>query len=154
MVGGIHSRDCRLQAQHELTKKLFQYQILDPIIPMPKPGMLIADVATGTGTWALDLAEMVPDTVKIEGLDVNLSELPPKSWLPSNVTFREFDLTKDVPNELIERYDIVHVQYVMIFVLDVNFPGVLERLVKMLSECLPNLWRAVDDAGSRTPIRM
>ncbi|KAK4500174.1 hypothetical protein PRZ48_008360 [Zasmidium cellare] len=88
-------------------------------------------VLKGTGTWALEVAERYPN-LTIEALDINLNETPPKSWLPSNVTFSQFDLLKDIPDALVVRYDIVHVQFVMIFVSDSNVDVVIKRLLSML----------------------
>lgn len=75
----------------------------------------------------------------IEGLDINLNETPPQIWLPSNVNFRKFDLLGDVPEHLVERYDIVHVQFVMIFVMDSNVDAVIMRLLRMLSKYVHTL---------------
>ncbi|KAF2166432.1 hypothetical protein M409DRAFT_23074 [Zasmidium cellare ATCC 36951] len=116
---------------HELTQTNFEHKLLDPAIPIGDEPLIVADVATGTGVWALEVAERFPN-LTIEGLDINLNETPPKAWLPSNVTFREFNLLEDIPEELVERYDIVHVQFVMIFVLDSNVHAVIQRLLRML----------------------
>ena len=133
IVGKAHHKRNRLRFQYELTKTNLNGHLLDPSVPLVEPGMLVADVATGTGTWALDLAERVPSSVGIEGLDINLETTPPKVWLPPNVAFTQFNMLENVPEELIEPYDIVHVEYVMIFVLDPNFKQVLNRLVRLLS---------------------
>lgn len=78
------------------------------------------------------MAEKHPN-VQIECLDANLKELPPKSWLPSNVALRKFDLLQDVPDDMVGRYQIIHLQYVMAFVIDSNVDAVIARLVSMLS---------------------
>lgn len=133
-----------MRFQHELTKTNFNGLLLDPSIPAPPQGALIADVATGTGTWALDVANHNPD-VHIEGLDVNLNEVPPKCWLPNNITFKHFNLLETLPKEFEERYDIVHLQYVMIFVHDPDFPAVLQQLIAMLK---PGGWLQWTDSDN------
>ena len=96
--------------------------------------MIIGDIATGTGRWPLELAETLPRSTKIEGLDKNLDQIPFDRLLPPNVTFKEFDLMRDVPHDLVERYDVINIQYVMIFVLDHNFNSILGKVQKMLSK--------------------
>ncbi|KAK4502039.1 hypothetical protein PRZ48_007850 [Zasmidium cellare] len=121
----------RLRLQHELTKTNFSNRLLDPSIALKKENLTIADVATGTGAWCLDFHEKHPDNI-IEGLDVNLSEVPPKSWLPSNFSFHEFDVLKKVPEDFVGRYDVVHMQYVVLFVRDGEVEGLLGNSLKML----------------------
>lgn len=98
---------------------------------MGQSSLKIADVATGTGIWAVDLASQLPHAY-IEGLDINLEETPPQSWLPKNVIFRHWNVLEQVPTDMIERYDIVHLQYAQIFVRDETFPVVLANLVRLL----------------------
>ncbi|KAF2172645.1 hypothetical protein M409DRAFT_16607 [Zasmidium cellare ATCC 36951] len=121
----------RLRLQHELTKTNFNNRLLDPAIALQKENLTIADVATGTGAWCLDFHEKHPDNT-IEGLDVNLNEVPPKKWLPGNVSFHYLDLLKEVPEEFVGRYDIVHMQYAVLFVRDREVEGLLGTLMRML----------------------
>ena len=130
----------RLEYQFGLIKNNFDGDILDPSIPLNRSDLLIADVCTGTGTWVLELAEKVPETVKIEGLDINLDLLPQQSWMPDNVSFRVFNLLKDIPEDLVGRYDIIHIQLIMVFVLDHSFQDVFNKLLKMLSKRSKNIY--------------
>ncbi|KAK4505953.1 hypothetical protein PRZ48_003918 [Zasmidium cellare] len=86
---------------------------------------------SSTGIWALDFAEKYP-SITVECLDANLEALPPQSWLPSNVTSRQFDLLQDIPDDLVGIYQIIHIQYIMAFVLDSNIDNVVQSLLKML----------------------
>ena len=81
----------------------------------------------------MDVADSAPEFVKAEGLDINIKDVPPKAWLPDNVSFREFDLLKDIPDELIDRYDIIHVQFAASFVRDQYIAEAMKKLVSMLS---------------------
>ena len=109
--------------------------------------MVIADVATGTGAWAFDMTDNVAGTVQIEGLDIDLSKTPPRWWLPSNVSFKKFDLLNEVPDELIKRYDIVHVRYIVPLVQDAKFETILGRLSSMLSKAVHLACRTDPCAG-------
>lgn len=87
-----------------------------------------------TRIWLLELAEGVPSTTHLDGFDLNVSQTPPKEWLPANVTFKYFDIFEDVPEQFIESYDIIHVQLTLTFVKDDKFRTVLQNVLKMLSE--------------------
>jgi ubiquinone/menaquinone biosynthesis C-methylase UbiE len=65
----------------------------------------ILDVGTGTGLWALDMADQYPES-EITGVD--LSPIQP-GWVPSNVQF----LVDDVEQEWIfepESFDYIHLR--------------------------------------------
>lgn len=72
---------------------------LDPPFTWHHPGSLIADIGTGTGLWAIEVANQRPGST-IVGLDVDLVQTPPKEWLPPNVQMHKLDLlADDVPPE-------------------------------------------------------
>jgi hypothetical protein len=123
----------RLNLQHYQHRQCLGY-LLHPSIPV-QPGLKIADVATGTGIWLLELAGEVPEHCVLEGWDISDAQFPHESCLPSNVKFGVFDATRDVPEELIAKYDIVHVG-LLALVLKNGDPAVwIHNLMKMLSKC-------------------
>ena len=122
----------RLRLQHELTKSNLDGHILDPSIPLLQSGMRVADVACGTGVWLLDAVDMCPGIVA-EGLDINIENVPPKAWLPENVSFSRFNLLEALPDEYVGRYDVINVQFLTSFVRDEHIGLAMENLVKMLS---------------------
>lgn len=65
---------------------------------------MVCDVATGTGFWLVDLAKDLPYSA-LHGFDVNISQTPPKEWLPSNVSFGTLDIFKPIPESLIGKYE-------------------------------------------------
>ncbi|KAL8951512.1 MAG: hypothetical protein Q9222_002515 [Ikaeria aurantiellina] len=108
------SRDCfastRLICQHYLWQQIIQFY-LHPSIPSLKPDAAVADVATGTGVWLLELAQQHP-TVKCLGLDINAVQCPPKAWLPSNMEFETWDMFEEPPPALQARLDVVHIRLI------------------------------------------
>ncbi|KAF7190731.1 N-methyltransferase tcpN [Pseudocercospora fuligena] len=130
VLGGSEWAATRLRFQDELTKTNFDGHRLDPSIRV-QHGMRIADVATGTGSWACDIAEQYPG-VQVEGLDINLSEIPANGYWPKNLTFTTINLLEDMRERLLGRYDIVNVQYIMPIVDDDVFPVILGRLKSLL----------------------
>jgi hypothetical protein len=84
--------------------------------------------------WLLDLAAQVHPTTKLDGFDINLSQGPPAAWLPPAVSVSKLDLFEDPPEELVGRYDVVHVSLVVCFVDDSRIKDVVRRLMMMLSK--------------------
>lgn len=84
-------------------------------------------------TWLMDLSTRLPKA-QLDGLDITLKATPPKGWLPPNVTMREWDVREPVPEDLVEKYDIVHVRYLCLVLSDAEVSSVLENVTKLLSE--------------------
>ena len=123
-----------MHLQHGLTKFNLDGHLLDPSIPPIEQYLKVADVGCGTGVWPLEVADLAPELVHAEGLDINLDEVPPRAWLPENVSFHKFDLLQDVPENIVERYDIVNMQFASSFIRDPHIKGAMAKLVKMLSK--------------------
>jgi len=118
-----------LNLQFYLWKDAIKFNI-HPSIPVQKCG-IIADVATGTGMWLIDVARELP-TAKIEGFDIDLSQAPPQKWLPSNAALRYWDVFEDLPDDLIGKYDFVHVRLLVLVIEHADPRFVLRNLLKML----------------------
>lgn len=82
----------------------------------------------------MDLATQVHPTTKLDGFDINLSQGPPRPWLPRAVSVSKLDLFQDPPDELVGKYDIVHVSLVVCFVDDSQVKDVVRRLSMLLSK--------------------
>jgi trans-aconitate methyltransferase len=65
----------------------------------------IIDIGTGTGMWAIEVAEKYP-SASIIGTD--LSPMQP-TWVPPNVTFELHDCLQD-PWEFSRQFDLIHTQ--------------------------------------------
>jgi len=95
----------RLHLQHAVFVNGLGY-LMHSAVPIG-PGAVVADVATGTGVFALSLATVHPET-RIEASDISLAQVPSKHWWPKNVTFGVLDaLQGPVPDTLLERYDVL-----------------------------------------------
>lgn len=126
-----YSAASRLNFQFYLWKQTLKFN-LHPSIPNPNVDARIADVATGTGIWLLDLAREVSTTIQLDGLDISLSQAPPKAWLPANINMRVWNIFEDVPEDLVGQYDIVHVRLLLLVVTNANAVSVLQRLARLL----------------------
>lgn len=73
-------------------------------------------------------------SAQLDGFDISLVQCPPPEWLPSNVSIRKLDIYKPLPEELVGKYDIVHVRLFICVIKDNDPVPVLTNLLKMLSE--------------------
>ncbi|KAI0836882.1 S-adenosyl-L-methionine-dependent methyltransferase [Hypoxylon sp. FL0890] len=128
VLGRDFLASCRLNLQHYLMVEDLGYHV-HPTITI-KPGMKVADVATGTGVWMIDLAPKHPD-VSFHGFDIDLAQAPNPEWLPENAKLDVLDLLKPVPEELVGQFDYVHVRLLMYVIREDPTP-ILENLIKLL----------------------
>ena len=129
----------RLTCQHWVWHQELGYN-LHPTIPVPSHSR-IADVATGTGAWLLEVARENP-TAQCDGFDISLDQAPPTAWLPSSVSLRKWDLYEPPPAELIRAYDIVHVRLLGIVVRDKDPVPILKNMAMLLK---PHGWLQWDE---------
>ncbi|KAI1736261.1 hypothetical protein F4680DRAFT_432335 [Xylaria scruposa] len=122
----------RLNLQHHLWKDIFGYS-LHPKIPRDTKFLKIADVATGTGSWLLDLHSQLESSTETElvGFDVDIAQVGPKEWLPPNFSLRKWSVFDDVPDDLVATFDIVNVRLI-VFVIENDPAPVLRNLTKLL----------------------
>ncbi|KAM7196473.1 Demethylmenaquinone methyltransferase [Rhypophila sp. PSN 637] len=92
----------RLDDQHEIMKLVMDGRNYLAPFSKEKPPKNILDIATGTGTWAIEMGDEFPEA-KIVGTD--LSPIQPQ-YVPLNVRFFIEDSTEewDYP----ERFDYIH----------------------------------------------
>jgi len=124
-----HAAACRLNLQHYLWKDALEFN-LHPSISFGED-FVVADVAAGTGAWLIDIARQFPNA-KLEGFDIDLDQAPHENWLPSNVKIRYWNIFEDVPSDLIEKYDVVHVRLLVLVIEPGNHGVVIRNLLKLL----------------------
>ncbi|KAJ5087969.1 hypothetical protein N7456_011585 [Penicillium angulare] len=110
----FQSRGCANRAPRRLASQHLVWQLhtgysLHPKIEV-RDGMTIADLGTGTGIWALQLAPSLLPNSKIVGYDISDAHLPHKEYWPSNAEFGVLDSMKDVPESLEGQFDVVHIR--------------------------------------------
>ena len=83
--------------------------------------------------WLLDLAKDLPSSFQLDGFDISACGFPQTEWLPRNVSLQALDASKEPPEHLLGKYDIVHLRLFLI-VVDGNDPKpFLNHCVKLLS---------------------
>lgn len=143
MLDESYSAAGRLNYQFFLWKNTFGFNI-HPSIELPK-NACIADIATGTAIWAVDVARE-HSTAQIDAVDLSLSKAPHQGWLPSNITLREWNLFHEVPEDMLEKYDLIHVRLLVLVVENEDPTPILRSLKKMLK---PNGYLQWDDLNYR-----
>ena len=144
MLDRSHAAACRLNLQFYLWKDALKFNI-HPSISIPKSA-IIADVATGTGMWLIDVARELP-TAQLDGFDIDLSHAPPQQWLPSNARLRFWNIFENIPVEFVGRYDIVHVRLLVLVIEQGDPRSVLRNLLAMLKPGGYLQWDDLDCPG-------
>jgi len=138
----------RLNLQHYIWKQTQGY-LIHPDIPR-NPDIKIADIGTGTGIWLTDVAgDLKIPGVQLHGFDVDISQCPPKEWLPETVSIRKLDIFGEIPDDLHDQYDIINIRAFLVVVKDSNPGFVLQQLSKMLK---PNGWVQWSEQDMKTCI--
>ncbi|KAK7529926.1 S-adenosyl-L-methionine-dependent methyltransferase [Phyllosticta citribraziliensis] len=96
----------RLELQHELLKILFGMR--NYFAPLQNPRKIL-DVGTGTGKWAVEMANEFPDC-EVTGTD--LSPIQPE-WVPENVQFIIDDAAEDDWLIQPDTYDYIHTRLLL-----------------------------------------
>lgn len=81
----------------------------------------------------LDVASNLPSDTQLDGLDINLSQVPPKEWLPPNMSFHIYDFNQETPANMVEHYDVVHVRHLFTIIKHDDPTSVLQSLLRLLS---------------------
>ncbi|KAF6835122.1 methyltransferase [Colletotrichum musicola] len=97
----------RLDLQHHIWRLLLGGRLYTAPLPEPDEhveALRILDLGTGTGIWAIDMADEFP-TASVFGVD--LSPIQPE-WVPANCRFHVDDYEDDWTYREDERFDYIH----------------------------------------------
>lgn len=127
---------------------------MHPSIPVERDGLRVAEIGLATGylgviifnnrgeissfvrIWLTDLARYLPASARIDGFDIDISQCPPKEWLPANVSVHQLDCLAPIPPNLVEQYDILHIQLFQLGVQNREPEPIVQNLLCMLSTVL------------------
>ena len=125
----------RLKTQHNFFRELTSTDFPAPVwthvkgLEAPK----IADIGTGTGIWAMELATKLSETAVIDGYDFDVTKFPDSNILPVNVTLQWADIFKPFPLEAIGKYDVVHVRFLVFALKKDDWILAVKNLTKLLA---------------------
>ena len=83
--------------------------------------------------WLIEAARTLPASAQLDGYDISSAQYPPEGWLPKNVDLKVLDMLDPVPEELVGKYDVVHVGLIVMVVRNENPTPVLNNLMTLLS---------------------
>lgn len=69
-----------------------------------------------------------------DGYDISPDQFPDRKRLPDNVSLSNLDALGPIPEELVGRYDVMHISLFVMLVRNEDPGPVLESLMRMLSE--------------------
>ncbi|OOG00303.1 hypothetical protein ASPCADRAFT_38739 [Aspergillus carbonarius ITEM 5010] len=139
----------RLNGYFYLWKETFGFNLHPTIAKaLQTPSPRIADVATGTAIWLLDLAKELPNAT-LDGLDMTLEKAPAAEWLPANITLREWNMNDEVPPELVGQFDVVHLRLLFIVVENGDPSPIIRKVTRMLKPGGWIQWDELSLAGRR-----
>ena len=82
--------------------------------------------------WLTDVARTLPSSAVLVGTDVSLDQCPP--WLPSNVSLQTWSIFDEPPDNLLGRFDVVHLRLLGFVLRDNQIAATIQRVMKVLSE--------------------
>ena len=126
-----HAAAARLNLQFYLWKDALKFNIHPSILPSLPKKASIAEVASGTGMWLIDVSRELPEA-QLDGFDLNLRQVPHEKWLPSNVRVRHWNILEDPPNDLVGKYDYVHTRLLVLVVEQKDPRPIIRNLHKIL----------------------
>ena len=129
MLNRGYTAACRLNYQYYLWKQALQFNT-HPSIPI-SGDLQIADIATGTGIWLLDLHQEFP-FARLDGFDIDISNAPPPQWLPENVSIHRWSIFDTVPAHLHGKYDIIHLRLLILVVQNSDPTAIIRNVSRML----------------------
>ena len=125
-----YAASTRLNCQFFLWKEELGFN-LHPSIDIPSYGSRIADIATGTAIWLIDLARSLLDS-HLDGFDISLEQCPPPHWLPGSVSVTQWDVFSPVPPILKGQYDVVHIRLALLVVRGNDPRPILRNVLELL----------------------
>ncbi|PSN69549.1 S-adenosyl-L-methionine-dependent methyltransferase [Corynespora cassiicola Philippines] len=127
------SEQDRLDLNHHLCLMLMDDQLHLAELPENKP-LRILDAGTGTGIWAMDIADKFPNS---EVIGNDLSPIQPK-WVPPNVHFEVDDIESTWPPRA--PFDYIHIRYMLGSIQD--WPNLLKQAY---DQTAPGGWVELQD---------
>ncbi|KAG8526454.1 uncharacterized protein KY384_000047 [Bacidia gigantensis] len=110
--------------------------------------MRIADIACGTAAWLRSVSHDFPHAT-LDGFDVSLAQCPPAEWLPKNIHLREWNLFDEPGQDMLGRYDVVHVRLIFTIVRDEeDARRIVANLMRLLKPEGRLQWDELDVQGT------
>ena len=128
--------------------------MLHPIIQRTLPSSpSVAELATGTGAFLVDLAQTLPSTAKLDAYDISADSFLPKDELPANVTLSVSDARQPPADEAKGKYDVVCIRFLNAGLMPDDWQAVAEHAWALLKPGGALQWIEGDLLQLCTPLR-
>ncbi|KAF2235508.1 hypothetical protein EV356DRAFT_120428 [Viridothelium virens] len=142
-----YAASSRLNLQFFLWKDLLRFNLHPDIAKTLNPHARIADVATGTSIWLVDLARELPLTTELYGFDVDLTQSPPAESLPSHLHLATWDMFTPPPKDLVSTFDVVHLRLVTLVIKNSDPTTLIANVARLLKPGGYMQWDEIDTEG-------
>ncbi|KAI1818225.1 S-adenosyl-L-methionine-dependent methyltransferase [Poronia punctata] len=132
---GIETEMDRLNTQHYLFDDMMDNQLLPPHITkhlQETPSPRVCEIATGTGIWLSELSKQLSPSAELVGLDFDPTKFPAPETLPSNVKLSFGNAFEPFPQDLIGKFDVVHLRLFVFAMKTGQGPALIENLLTLL----------------------
>ncbi|KAI1283473.1 hypothetical protein F5Y07DRAFT_408785 [Xylaria sp. FL0933] len=141
----------RLRLQHQLWKSTTTTLLDTTITCGNRPGqpLNVADLGCGNGVWLIDLYDELSDhagSFQAEGYDINAANFPSPKFLPESIRLNKLDvLSKQLPDDIIGTFDVVHIRDFSSFIINNDTKPVLSTVMALLK---PGGWLQWEEMGA------
>lgn len=125
----------RLNEQHRLLVRAVGYLLhprITKCIVKDDRRLQVAELASGTGAFLIDLAGSVPSSWSLHGYDISSDSFTPSSSLPKNVKLSVSNAKQPPPPELEGIYDVVCIRFLNIALSPSDWPVIARNVLSML----------------------
>ncbi|OTA53847.1 hypothetical protein K449DRAFT_439787 [Hypoxylon sp. EC38] len=138
----------RLNKEFDLLTKNIGYLLHRSVAASLPNEPRIADIGTGTGKFLLRLQKRYPNAI-LDGFDISPALYPPWDTLPWGMTLSVLDAKQPFPEELHNKYDVVHVRMLVAAMLPNDWHVVVGNLFKLLKPGGFLQWAECDYIGAK-----
>ncbi|KAL9059750.1 MAG: hypothetical protein Q9162_001051 [Coniocarpon cinnabarinum] len=121
----------RLDDQFEVLTENIGYHIHPDVVKRFPPNPTIADVGTGTGLFAIQASQQLPNA-SFHALDISDKLFPPQSKLPQNVHLGVYNIHDPPPPQYQNKFDLVHVRLIVAGMQPNDWAPAVQHLLQML----------------------
>ncbi|OLN96302.1 Demethylmenaquinone methyltransferase 2 [Colletotrichum chlorophyti] len=150
--GDLDTERQRLDSNHykvrmPLCGGLCPPHILQHLKSLPSPRVI--ELAAGTGVWLRDLADHLPASASLVGVDMDAVKFPPAAELPPNMTMMQQNALKPFPDDMLGTFDMVHIRLISMGLKKEDWEVVARNIYTLLKPGGYVHWEEMYDIGWR-----
>ena len=74
---------------------------------------------------------------QLQGVDIAKLQFPADEYLPKNVSLKVMDVFGHIPEEMVEKFDVVHIRTFALVIKNSDPMPLLQNLIRMISRVSP-----------------